>query len=1472
MLLASVLLILFLPPIQAFLSQKTADYLSKEWKTEVTLKGIYVSPFLDVVVRDLKINDQNHQPMLEVPRLEVSVARIDLRQRIAEFKKLSLYHAKANVLLAGEERELNLQFMIDYFSGSDTTQETTPSKPWKILCPNVDISKTNFTYRNEPRMDLNARSMDYANLVFTGIDLKLRNLAIVNDTIFAQIEQLSAKEKCGIHLKEFSAQAVVSPREVVAKNLKIKTENSQLSLDLRFSYNNWNAYLDFIDSVKVSSTIRTSSLSMKDIAFFAPGIAGMNDRFVLSGNVKGSVASFSGKSMDVSYGLHTRFRGNVELTGLPDWEKTYADLDISELKASVDDIKSFSLPGGQSIAALPDEVQVLNKILVKGRFTGFYNNFTSRSSVTTDAGSILTDIKLGHNADTKTLYYDGHVVAQNFDIGKILHNENIGSLSINANINGQGFDPAEAKFTLKGDIKNAELYQTTLNDIHVDGSYDKKKFTGFVLLYDELGFLDFEGEINYADSIPEYNFSAELKNVLPTHLGLWKRDSTEVFSTKIRLNGRGHDFKDFQGTVAFTDLTYREGEKEIVISNLFVENKALSPTTQEIQIQSDVVDATLKGDYLLADFGNYYHKIFSQYLPSIFDNTATFDDFVSADLEFDIRLKNTQAVTGMFFPRITLADQTTLLGNYHSNSNRFQINIESPYLNLYGVSLRDVAVEGATRESTFYTNLKAHVLDLNPSETLDTSIFNLEQFEFRTTLENNILDYSVQWNDLSGKDFNIGLITGELFLDRYPEVRFKIAPSAFTVNDSVWAINQGNDIVLDSMGIAVRNLVIQHQDQLISLSGQLSHDPLDQMKLELQNYDLTQLGVLFDKWGVGLGGLLSGSVMLSSVYETPNVESQITIKSFVLNDEKFGDAEIFSAWNPQKQSIDLDTKIRHHGNVSDHFPVSLTGSIFPQDKKNNLDLSVELDNFRIKALSPFFKGLFSRVKGLGSGNLTLKGTFGDPQLEGLVKLVRSELTVDYLKTPYSLSGDINFSKNLISFSDVKFSDSISGKGSASGKIKHKGFRDWNLDITVNADKLLALNTGYSFTEQYYGKAFVTGDFTLKGPINDLRMKINATSEKGTQLYLPISYSVSISDNDFIQYVSKSGGKDTVDKKVEIPVPVEKSNLTLDMAINATRDAAVEIILPYQMGNIKARGEGPINMALDTRGGFNLTGQYIMDQGSFLFSSLQGFFSRTFDIKKGSTITFNGSTDNIDIKMTAVYKLETSMGGIPEFANNPDYANRSIPVDCYIYLTNSLYNPDIRFSIQLPDVDAETQRMVYKYLDTANVSVLNQQVISLLVLNTFTSGSDNVTLSSSIGASSLSILTSQVSGFLSQLTKRVDIGVKYRPGDAVSSDEIGVAMSTQLLNNRLIINGGVGVNSYGNSSQQVAEYDNNNWVLDLNIEYKITEDGRIRAKAFNKTNNSLDMSSYQSPYTQGVGVVFRKRFNKLPELFVPQKRK
>ena len=157
--------------------------------------------------------------------------------------------------------------------------------------------------------------------------------------------------------------------------------------------------------------------------------------------------------------------------------------------------------------------------------------------------------------------------------------------------------------------------------------------------------------------------------------------------------------------------------------------------------------------------------------------------------------------------------------------------------------------------------------------------------------------------------------------------------------------------------------------------------------------------------------------------------------------------------------------------------------------------------------------------------------------------------------------------------------------------------------------------------------------------------------------------------------------------------------------------------------------------------------------------------------------------------------------------------------------------------------------------------MNRQIIYLLALNRFyTPDYMNATRGNELVSVASSTISSQLSNILGQLSDNWNIAPNFRSDRGDFSDmEFDVALSSHLLNNRLLLNGNLG---YRDKSMN-----NNSFIGDFDIEYLLNRSGSLRLKAYNRYN---DQNYYlkSALTTQGVGIVFKRDFDSMLSFLRP----
>ena len=153
------------------------------------------------------------------------------------------------------------------------------------------------------------------------------------------------------------------------------------------------------------------------------------------------------------------------------------------------------------------------------------------------------------------------------------------------------------------------------------------------------------------------------------------------------------------------------------------------------------------------------------------------------------------------------------------------------------------------------------------------------------------------------------------------------------------------------------------------------------------------------------------------------------------------------------------------------------------------------------------------------------------------------LTIPYLNIDYKIENNsvIDVTENKFIIRETDITDTkFNTKGTLNGFIKHKQFGDWQLDLSIYSKRLLALNTVDQEDAAYYGTAFMNGSATIKGPTNNLMIKVDAESAKGTDIKIPINDAQAVSENKYIHILTPE------EKKKKIAIKQFKQKITTNL--------------------------------------------------------------------------------------------------------------------------------------------------------------------------------------------------------------------------------------------------------------------------------------------------------------------------------------
>ena len=254
-----------------------------------------------------------------------------------------------------------------------------------------------------------------------------------------------------------------------------------------------------------------------------------------------------------------------------------------------------------------------------------------------------------------------------------------------------------------------------------------------------------------------------------------------------------------------------------------------------------------------------------------------------------------------------------------------------------------------------------------------------------------------------------------------------------------------------------------------------------------------------------------------------------------------------------------------------------------------------------------------------------------------------------------------------------------------------------------------------------------------------------------------------------------------------------SKYAMKFNIGITPQATITLVMdPVSGDRVRCHGNGVLGMTYDSANeDLRMTGTYTLDDGKYNFT-LQDIIIKDFTIEPGSSIAFNGDPYSAQLNLTAKFQVKANLTDLDEsFSDDKELNRTNVPVDALLKVTGDMRQPDISFDLAFPTLTEETRRKVRSIINTEEM--MNRQIIYLLALNRFyTPDYMNATRGNELVSVASSTISSQLSNILGQLSDNFSLAPNFRSDRGDFSDmEFDMAISSNLLNNRLLLNGNLG---------------------------------------------------------------------------------
>ena len=1414
---------LTMPVVQTKIAQYFTTSINKDFGTNIAIDGVAVSVFGGVKFKKVLILDHRKDTLIYSERIATTILESKkLLDGDFIFDNLDLHGLLLDLKTYKNEKESNLDKFIKAFENDKPSSKKFLLKANKLQIYNGRFVLTDFN-RENPK-DLN----------FTKLNASVTDFLIFGPDVTTTINKMSFLDFRGLYVKNLKSKFTYSKKNIKLENLDLLTKESTLVGTVLLNYK-IEDFSNFTDKVLFDIQINSASIASNDIRYFYKEI-GKNQHFYTKASIKGTLNDLKFKNLRLIDDRKTEINGDINFKNLfaKKGQKFSMYAKFDKLTSSYGDLVII-LPNILG-TKLPTSLKKLGRFSASGTATVSTTAVEADFSMITALGKVTSNLEIKNINEIDKASYLGNVILENFDIATILDQKDLGRISLNITVDGKGFKQKYLNTAIKGDISQVEYKNYNYTNIVVDGTLKSPYYKGQISVNDPNLTMIFDGLLDLSKKDSRYDFHINVENADLNKLKLMK-DSVSVFRGDVVVQASGNNIENFQGNVYINKTSYQNAKDTYNFDDFTINSTFDTNRIRTITVNSpDIVQGEIMGKY---EF-NQLENLVKNSLGSLYTNFKPSKVKKGQFLKFNFSIYN--KIIEIFYPEISIGANTIVKGNINSDNQEFKLNFNSPQIIASNNTFDNIRVSVDNKNPLYNAFVELDSIKTKYYKIRDFSLINVTMKDtlfFRSEFKGgpNAEDYfNLNLYHTINKDNNnvVGISKSE--------VKFK---------DYLWFLNENetsdNQIIFDKSfnNFDIDNIILSHEDQSISIDGVFKDTTVKDLKLSFNDVDLNQITPTNNKFVVH--GNLNGEVNFKQNKDIYQPTASIVIDKLNVNKIDLGTLNFDIEGDESLRKFAINSDLENENLES----FNADGSFEIVNKETILDLKFKFDKFNIATLNSLGGDVLSNIRGSISGNSTIEGNLKKPNINGRLYLDKAGITIPYLNVDYGLSD-----KTIIDLTDEKFlfrnntlTDTKYGtKGNLNGSIEHNNFTDWKLDLAINSKKLLALDTKDSEDAAYYGTAFIDGMARIKGPTNSLFIKVDAKSEKGTAIKIPINNAESVSDNIFIHFVT---AQEKYNLKNGIVENIRNYNgLELEFDFDITPDAEVEVILDRNTGHgMKGKGFGSLLFKINTLGKFNMWGDFQAYEGTYNFK-YGGFIDKKFTLKKGGSISWEGNPMKAQLNLEAIYKTSAN----PAILLENSSFNTKVPVEVVIGLRGDLTSPEPDFNIEFPTVsNVFKSEIQYKLNDK---DVRQTQALYLLSSGSFLSpeGVSQSDLSGSLFETASSIL----GGIIQSNDEKFKVGLNFIGADrriGKETDGRFVATISSKINERVTINGKLGVPFGGINESAI--------VGDVEVLYRVNEDGTVNLRLFNKEND-INYVGQGIGYTQGLGISYEVDFDTFKE--------
>lgn len=1451
----AIVTLLHIPLIQSFLGRSVGNVLHEMLGTEVRIGRIDLGFANRLIIDDIRIDDLDRKEMLKVSRasVKISIMTLIMDGRI-EINSAQFFGMRADLYRKTAQDDHNFQFIVDALASKDSTKAKTPLD---LQVKSLIIRNSELRYRVLDDLGDTTRLSPH-NIHVRDLSARVFVNRITDDSLNVNVKRISFNERSGLAVKTLSLHAVAGRRGASVSHLRLELPNTCLlapQLTARYAKDDGGKLLPH--TLSFDGTIDITSLSPRDLACLMPSLDSM--RLMLS--------------------IHTRFHGNDSSLHVRSFEVNTQDSDIllsasgkvekrdNDTRWAIQlDNASARRHSLSSIAenitgkGLPDIADRLGDIAVNGQAAGKGQDFHAQCSIATTPGSITVTAKRENGI------YDIKADGNNFDLGELLADNNIGTLSASVEARGKSLQ----SFDAHGDISDATYNHYTYNRLSFATSLSNRIMSLTMNMDDPNVSFSIDGSLNRSSAVPQLHLDATLATLAPKALSLSDKWHDARFSAELSADISGNGINDAEGQIAARHFVMESATMRYAVDSLTL-TTGLDDDSHYVRLSSDFCNADISGSLDLSTLPQSIINMVVTKLPTIPGLTARPIGHAN-DFTLNASITDAKWLRHLMGIPVDLHGTMNISGVVDDEAGKIDLWCDIPSFTYDNTRFLDTSLSIESPGDALRANVKLKRQG-DKGKTL--------ALELDADAHDNSLATSLTFRDNARLQLRGNINANATFAhdeNSLPTAYVRFTDSNISIGDTLWRVHPSH-VTYNKRQLLVNRFLISHDRQYIEIDGAATKSMDDSLTVRLKDIDVNYILNLVNFHAVEFDGMATGEAVVAGAFDsTPLLAAKLRVDNFLFERGRMGTLHADVAFNHEAGNIEIDARAIDEGDRH----TDIKGYVSP--KNNFIDLTIDAHDTRAEFMESFCGSFMDRVDVDVNGHLNLVGPLNRINLVGEA-VANGKARITALNTTYTLRNDtVRLTPDRIRFDGDTILDDRGNIGIITGTLSHRNLTRLTYDLDIKAHNLLAYDTHSFDGNTFYGSASLTGNCSIKGGNGEVIIDVVGTPGRNSILVYNVADNGAAQTHDYIRWKPRGNNnahattadshaaathndgrkdaddRDTADRAIS-------TNIHINFLINCNPDATLKLIMDERTGDyITLNGNGILRASYFNKGSFDLFGNYTVDHGTYRLT-IQNIIRRDFQFMPGGVIAFGGDPFLASLDLKAKYVLNSV--SLANLNIGKSFANNNVRVDCIMNITGTAEAPRVSFSLDMPSVSSDARQMVQSLLDAEEE--MNQQVLYLLAVGSFYNQGNETGDNQQYSQASLAMqsflsgtLSQQINSILSNVVKsdNWNFGANISTGaEGFNNAEYEGLLSGSMLNNRLLFNGQFGYRDNANATTSfIGEFD---------IKYLLNPNGTLAVNVYNKTNDRYFTGGTLN--TQGIGLTVKKDFTRFSDLFT-RKRK